>query len=94
MTLKESIVNIDEWTITNAVLRMQAETTNPRLKEVMDSLICHLHDFAREVHLTEAEWAKAVDFLTRVGHITNDKRQEFILLSRSEERRVGKECRL
>lgn len=81
MTLKESIVNIDEWTITNAVLRMQAETANPRLKEVMDSLICHLHDFAREVHLTEAEWAKAVDFLTRVGHITNDKRQEFILLS-------------
>jgi hydroxyquinol 1,2-dioxygenase len=47
----------------------------------MDSLVRHLHDFAREVQLTEAEWASGIDFLTRVGKITDDKRQEFILLS-------------
>jgi len=48
---------------------------------VMDSLVRHLHDFAREVQLTEAEWSHGIDFLTRVGRITDDKRQEFILLS-------------
>jgi len=48
---------------------------------VMDSLVRHLHEFAREVQLTEAEWSCGIDFLTRVGKITDDKRQEFILLS-------------
>ncbi len=41
----------------------------------------HLHAFAREVKLTEAEWLQGIDFLTRTGHISDDKRQEFILLS-------------
>jgi hydroxyquinol 1,2-dioxygenase len=40
-----------------------------------------LHSFAREVELTEAEWFQAIQFLTDTGHITDDKRQEFILLS-------------
>jgi hydroxyquinol 1,2-dioxygenase len=75
------MVNIDEWTITNAVLQAQAHSENPRLKEVTGCLVRHLHDFAREIHLTEAEWAQGVDFLTRAGRITDDKRQEFILLS-------------
>ena len=47
----------------------------------MDSLVHHLHDFAREVSLTEAEWEQAIGFLTQCGHITDDRRQEFILLS-------------
>jgi len=47
----------------------------------MDSLVRHLHDFAREVQLTEAEWSQGIDFLTAAGKITDDKRQEFILLS-------------
>ena len=75
------MVNIDEWTITGAVLKAQAEAKNPRLCEIMGSLLRHLHDFAREVQLTEAEWMVGIDFLTRVGHISDDKRQEFILLS-------------
>lgn len=54
---------------------------NPRLKQVMQSLTVHLHDFIRDVRLTEQEWNQAIDFLTRVGHITDDKRQEFVLLS-------------
>ena len=48
---------------------------------VMTSLVQHLHSFAREVKLTEAEWMQAIQFLTAAGHITDDKRQEFILLS-------------
>lgn len=54
---------------------------NPRLKQVMQSLTVHLHDFIRDVRLTEQEWNAAIDFLTAVGHITDDKRQEFVLLS-------------
>src|SRR5690606_32582165 len=52
-----------------------------RLREVMQSLTRHLHAFIREVRLTEDEWRAAIDFLTAVGKITDDKRQEFILLS-------------
>ena len=75
------MTDIDQWTITGAVLKAQAGTQSPRLREIMDSLVRHLHDFAREVQLTEAEWAAGIEFLTRAGHITDDKRQEFILLS-------------
>ena len=73
--------NLDQNTITEAVLARHANTENPRLKAIMSSLITHLHAFAREVELTEDEWFKGIEFLTRCGHITDDKRQEFILLS-------------
>ena len=56
-------------------------TSDPRLKELMQALTRHLHAFLREVRLTEEEWQRAVEFLTAVGHITDDRRQEFILLS-------------
>jgi hydroxyquinol 1,2-dioxygenase len=75
------MIDIDEWTITAAVLKAQAGASSTRLKTVMDSLVRHLHEFAREVQLTEEEWSVGIDFLTRVGKITDDKRQEFILLS-------------
>jgi hydroxyquinol 1,2-dioxygenase len=56
-------------------------TPNPRLKDLMQSLTRHLHNFLREVRLTEDEWNAAIEFLTAAGQITDDKRQEFILLS-------------
>jgi len=56
-------------------------TSDPRLKELMQALTRHLHAFLREVRLTEEEWQRAIEFLTAVGHITDDRRQEFILLS-------------
>lgn len=56
-------------------------TPDPRLKELMQSLTKHLHAFIREVRLDEKEWNTAIEFLTAVGHITDDRRQEFILLS-------------
>jgi hydroxyquinol 1,2-dioxygenase len=73
--------NLTQDNITQAVIARLADTPDPRLKEVMTSLVQHLHAFAREVKLTEGEWMKGIEFLTRVGHITDAKRQEFILLS-------------
>jgi protocatechuate 3,4-dioxygenase beta subunit len=68
-------------TVTNAVLEQMADTPDPRLREVMASLVRHLHDFARDVQLTPDEWIKAIGFLTRVGQACTPTRQEFILLS-------------
>ncbi|QVN20351.1 intradiol ring-cleavage dioxygenase [Burkholderia pyrrocinia] len=73
--------NINEDTITQAVLASVDSRCDARLRTVITSLVQHLHSFARDVKLTEAEWFKAIQFLTEVGHITDDKRQEFILLS-------------
>ncbi len=56
-------------------------TPDARLKEVVQSLTRHLHAFLRDVRLTEEEWAAAIGFLTDVGHLTDERRQEFILLS-------------
>ncbi|MDM0105140.1 intradiol ring-cleavage dioxygenase [Variovorax sp. J22R24] len=73
--------NINEHTITAAVLDRMAQCEDPRLKEIMSALVRHMHDFAREVKLTEAEWAAGIEFLTATGQKCSDKRQEFILLS-------------
>jgi catechol 1,2-dioxygenase len=58
-----------------------ADTPDPRLKQIMTSLVRHLHAFVKEVELSEEEWGFAIDFLTRTGHMSNEVRQEFILLS-------------
>jgi len=73
--------NIDEHTITEAVIRSLDGCDNPRLKQILGSLVTHLHDFVRDVKLTEAEWTEGIDFLTATGQKCDDKRQEFILLS-------------
>jgi len=73
--------NLSEDTITQAVLARHKDAPDARVKEIMTALVQHLHAFAREVTLTEAEWFEGIRFLTEVGHITNDQRQEFILLS-------------
>ncbi len=73
--------NLTQDNITQAVIARMADTPDPRLKEIMTSLVQHLHAFARDVKLTEDEWFRGIAFLTRVGHITDNQRQEFILLS-------------
>src|SRR5687768_9617043 len=110
----------NEDNLTDEVVARLKKTKNPRLREIMQSAVKHLHAFAREVKLTEEEWFEGIKFLTAVGQKCDGKRQEFILLSdvlglsmmvvalnhktapgateatvlgRSEERRVGKECR-
>ena len=55
--------------------------SDPRRLELMRGVVTHLHAFLRDVRLTEDEWAAAIAFLTAVGHLTDERRQEFILLS-------------
>jgi hydroxyquinol 1,2-dioxygenase len=73
--------NIDAHTVTPAVIDRLANTADPRLKRILTSLVTHLHDFAREVELTESEWLQGIEFLTATGQKCDAKRQEFILLS-------------
>jgi protocatechuate 3,4-dioxygenase beta subunit len=75
------MADLDQNTITHAVIAQLADTPDPRMREVMASLVRHLHDFAREVKLTPAEWLGAIAFLTKVGQACTPIRQEFILLS-------------
>ena len=73
--------NLTEGNLTEAVLAKLEGATDARFKEIMGSLIRHLHGFIREVDLTEREWLTAIQFLTATGKKCDDKRQEFILLS-------------
>ena len=71
----------NEQSITQAVIERLAQSDDPRFKTVMTSLVTHLHDFVRDVQLTEGEWLAAIEFLTDVGKTCTEKRQEYILLS-------------
>lgn len=70
-----------EHNITELAIERMAGAKDQRLRQVMESLIRHLHDFAREVELTEEEWMAGIQFLTATGQKCDEKRQEFILLS-------------
>ena len=73
--------NKTENDITAEVLERFAQTSDPRLREIMLGLIKHLHAFVKEVQLTEAEWFQAIEILTEAGRMCSDKRQEYILFS-------------
>lgn len=67
--------------ITELAVQRWRTAHDPRLAEIMGALVRHLHDFAREVELSEAEWIAAMQWLTATGQISDEKRQEFILAS-------------
>ena len=67
--------------LTEQVVASFDKTPDPRVRELMQDLVRTLHAYAIRNDLTESEWSTAIDFLTRAGHITDDRRQEFILLS-------------
>jgi hydroxyquinol 1,2-dioxygenase len=71
----------DTHNLTDAAIGRLDDCTDPRFKEVMSSLIRHLHDFAREVDLKEDEWFNALQFLVETGKKCTENRHEFILLS-------------
>jgi len=73
--------NLSESNLTDAVLAKLEGATDARFKQIMTSLIKHLHAFVREVELTESEWLAGIQFLTATGQKCDDKRQEYILLS-------------
>lgn len=70
-----------EQTAADAVAESFQDTPDPRLREVMTSLVRHLHAFVRDVEPSMAEWENAIEFLTATGQMCDDTRQEFILLS-------------
>jgi len=70
-----------EHTLTGEVIRRLAATPDERLRTVMQALVRHLHAFVTEVRLTDAEWAAGIRFLTEVGQLSDQSRQEFVLLS-------------
>lgn len=67
--------------VTRIVHKAMSRTDDPRLAEIMESLVNHLHAFAREVKLTEAEWETGVDFLLRIGQASGPAKNEAMLLS-------------
>ena len=73
--------DMTEQKLVDAVLKKLESAKDPRFKEVMTSLIRHLHAFVRETELTEAEWFAGIQFLTATGQKCDGKRQEYILLS-------------
>jgi len=73
--------NLDEGSMTEAAIARLVRCDEPRFKQIMTSLIGHLHSFVRDVKLNEAEWLEAIKFLTATGKKCDDRRQEFILLS-------------
>ncbi|MDP8908929.1 MAG: catechol 1,2-dioxygenase, partial [Chloroflexota bacterium] len=72
---------VTEDNITDLAVQRWGSAHDQRLAEVMTALVRHLHDFAREVRLTEDEWMAAMLWLTKTGQISDEKRMEFILAS-------------
>ena len=71
----------DTADLTDLAIERWGTADDPRLAEIMQSLVTHLHGFARDVRLREDEWFAAVKWLTSTGQISSEKREEFILAS-------------
>ena len=71
----------EENSISAVLARINEDECSPRFKTIMTSLVAHLHDFVKDVELTQTEWEVAIDFLTRTGQKCDDERQEWILVS-------------
>ena len=67
--------------LAQAVIDRMTDCKDPRFKQVMTSLVKHLHAFVQDVDLRPEEWMTAIQFLADTGHMCDEKRQEFILLS-------------
>jgi len=72
---------VTEANLTDIARERWNNIPDPRLRAIMTSLVNHIHAFVRDIEPTEAEWATAIDWLTRTGKMSSDKRQEFILFS-------------
>lgn len=73
--------NVTKENITDVFKSYMADDMNPRMREVMGSLVQHLHDFARETHLTHDEWRKGLAFLEGCAAVETEDRHEFVLAS-------------
>jgi len=73
--------NFDENNITAAVLARLSGCRDERTQQISEALVRHLHAFVKEIEPTDAEWTRAIAFLTQTGQMCSETRQEFILLS-------------
>jgi hydroxyquinol 1,2-dioxygenase len=69
--------------VTAAVLSELQRAKDPRFKEIMAALVRHLHDFAREVRLTEEEFQSAIGYVVALGKHTNETHNEAVLMAGS-----------
>jgi catechol 1,2-dioxygenase len=69
--------------VTPAVLAVMGQTTDPRLREIMQSLITHLHGFVVDTKLTEVEFRQATAIINEIGQLTNDSHNEAVLMAGS-----------
>jgi hydroxyquinol 1,2-dioxygenase len=69
--------------VTKAVLAELQRAPNPRFKEIMSAFVRHLHDFAREVKLTEEEFREAMAYIVKLGQHSNATHNEAVLISGS-----------
>ncbi|AKS31443.1 dioxygenase [Mycolicibacterium goodii] len=76
-----TVTGLREENSAQVVVQSLRDTPDERLKAVLSSLVEHLHGFVKDVDLTHAEWERGIAFLTEVGHMCDDTRQEFVLLS-------------
>ncbi|TWP35849.1 hydroxyquinol 1,2-dioxygenase [Leekyejoonella antrihumi] len=83
--MRPHIVSLDQASREEAIVQEAVNsfdrTPSPRLRTLMQALVRHSHAYLREVRLTQTEWDAAIRFMTDAGHLTDDRRQEFILLS-------------
>jgi len=73
--------NVTDKTLTGAVIASFGKSGDARFRFLIEKLVTHLHDYARETQLTPAEWKAAIDFLYRAGEISDEARNEFMLTS-------------
>src|SRR5260370_2234078 len=78
---EEAMQYATEENLTDLALKRWEACRSPRLRQIMQSLLKHLHGFVREVDLTESEWLTAANWLAKTGQLSSEKRHEFILLS-------------
>ena len=81
MTEHPKIDYFTEYRSVDAVTCRVGDEADARLAHVMNRLVHHLHAFVKDVEVSQDEWGLAIDFLNRTGQISDDNRQEFILLS-------------
>ena len=73
--------NVTKENITDVFMGYLSEDTEPRMREIMGSLVKHLHDFARETNLTHDEWRTGIAFLEGCAAVETEDRHEFVLAS-------------
>jgi catechol 1,2-dioxygenase len=79
MTIEHSFFSED--TSVDVVTARHRDAPDARMRQVMDVIVRNLHEAVKEIEPTQEEWMHAISFLTRVGQMCDDTRQEFILLS-------------